>query len=62
MQVFCCGFSYLLSLPHDLSVFYLQQSKSDTGTAVSFYYKKGNKNNADTGKCFFHCISGPVLF
>jgi hypothetical protein len=49
-------------LPHDLPIFHLQQSQSNSGIALSLYYQKGNKTDADTGKYFFYFISRLFFF
>jgi hypothetical protein len=50
-----------LSLPDDISLFYVQQVEGYPGAALSFYYKERDQDNDDTGKYFCHTI-GRFIF
>jgi hypothetical protein len=42
--------------------FLIRQKKGDPGAALSFSYKTGNQDPADTGKCICHRIGGITVF
>ena len=50
LEIFARNKGYPLSLFYDLTIFYLQQSESDPGVALSLYHTPRNKSDDDTGE------------